>query len=361
MRDSEKQLKTLFSLCRDPVLGIRDGSVVFANTAATALFEHPLEGKPAADLLPPHLLSASAAEFVASAVVSGQSVTVAATHMDDLLLLRMTPEDTDHSAHMAPPAFMAPLDAAIFNVKMCADLIAKHCGTKKDPKLESYLSLLYHNYFSALRLTNNLHTLSDLQSGSIVFKPKFIDAVPLCAKIIDTVRHLTAERQIQLTFDSQEENILLRSDSRLLSQMLLNLLSNSLLHTSAGGSIQVSLRCSQNLTILVDDTGGGIPPEVMSEVFTRFERKATLSGMADGAGFGLAIAKGIAELHGGAMVIESREGVGTSVRVMLPLDTSCKFLTPETEYDSELLFMSQILTELSPVLNYHTYSEKYLD
>jgi two-component system sensor histidine kinase BaeS len=96
-----------------------------------------------------------------------------------------------------------------------------------------------------------------------------------------------------------------------------NLLSNAIRHTPAGGSISVGLnRLDDQAVVTVADTGEGISPELLPHVFERFVKGAD----SNGSGLGLAIAHDIAGAHDGRLEIESRPGLGTRVRLSLPLE-----------------------------------------
>jgi signal transduction histidine kinase len=74
--------------------------------------------------------------------------------------------------------------------------------------------------------------------------------------------------------------------------------------------------------VVVCDTGAGIPPEVLPYVFERFYRGAPAEGREPGAGLGLAIARWVAEAHGGTIAIESELGRGSTVTIRLPAAVS---------------------------------------
>jgi len=113
---------------------------------------------------------------------------------------------------------------------------------------------------------------------------------------------------------------MVRGDERRLAQVLRNLLSNAVRHTSSG-SIEVALeRDSASVTVRVTDTGEGIPPEDLPHIFERFFRadtaRATDTG---GAGLGLAISSSIVRDHGGEVFATSEPGQGTTVGFRIPI------------------------------------------
>jgi heavy metal sensor kinase len=117
-----------------------------------------------------------------------------------------------------------------------------------------------------------------------------------------------------------------RGDEGLLRQMLLNLLDNAVKHTPAGGEVSVSLaRDDGHYTIVVSDTGAGVPAEAQSHIFERFYRVDKARSRADavhsgngGAGLGLSIARWIAEAHGGTLNLKQTGETGSVFVATLP-------------------------------------------
>ena len=204
---------------------------------------------------------------------------------------------------------------------------------------------------------DNLGTLSGIEDGSLPFRPEPIDMTELFGNMIDTVNLLTQKQNISISF-SAEEHVRLVADRALIGQMVLNLLSNGIASCSRGGRIAVSLlRTDKSLIICVDDNGAGIPPDELSTVFGKYKQRDSLSRPA-GSGIGLAVAKSIAQLHNGALIIESRgEGKGTCVRAMLSYDIPAgkNLSAPDNEYNSS--DMQCLLTQLSGCLTLDCYSE----
>jgi two-component system cell cycle sensor histidine kinase PleC len=114
----------------------------------------------------------------------------------------------------------------------------------------------------------------------------------------------------------------MRADHRLLKQIVLNLLSNSVKFTPRGGRVVVRGRAFDNhVTIAIADTGIGIPKDALAKLGRPFEQvESQLTKSHQGSGLGLAIAKSLTELHGGTMRIRSRLGRGTIVLLRLPAE-----------------------------------------
>lgn len=115
--------------------------------------------------------------------------------------------------------------------------------------------------------------------------------------------------------------VMVSGNSGLLRQLLLNLVGNALRYTPPGGTVTIATAASDGQALLtVSDTGSGIPAEHLPRIFDRFYRAdKTRSRSEGGSGLGLAICTQMAQLHGGKIEVESREGQGSTFTVSLPL------------------------------------------
>jgi two-component system OmpR family sensor kinase len=117
-----------------------------------------------------------------------------------------------------------------------------------------------------------------------------------------------------------EDQAVVEGDPDRLKQLLLNLIDNALKYTPEGGTVTVSLyRDPEWVRVSVEDTGVGIPPDVLPHIFGRFYR-AQREGRT-GVGLGLSIAHWIAEAHGGRLTVESEVGQGTTFTLWLPTES----------------------------------------
>lgn len=356
----EKNLKKLFSMDVNPVFGIRSGVIVFANPAAVRVVGEGMEGKLASDYLPESILTNDSDEFVATCFLAGKRACASVATIEAIRVISFTLEDLPDFVPIAPFALVNELRSRISGIRMAAEQIFLKMDLEQDPKLSAYSSMFYHNYYGILRMIGSVDTAISFMNASEELCPSVTDVDLLCAELVDSVSHFLSPDGVKICYKGAGEPIFAAVDREKLEQLLLNLLSNSLMNTK--GTINVGLKKqSDKLILSVDDDGRGISPEVMATVFSRFNRKLSLTELAGGAGFGLYISKSIAELHGGTLIIESREGSGTCVRAMLPADLqpSARFRATRSAYGPE--GMHNILTELSGILPAENYSRKYLD
>jgi len=167
------------------------------------------------------------------------------------------------------------------------------------------------------RLVDDMLVLARADAGGY---PVIMAPVDLTGVVHDCIRELTVRADDKaIAIRSELEPIALRGDEALLRRMLSNLLGNALTYTPRGGTVTVTLaRSDDGVVLRVADTGPGIAPEDRERVFERFVRldAARTTG---GAGLGLAIARWVAEAHGGGVRILSSGPGGSVFAATLPV------------------------------------------
>ena len=161
--------------------------------------------------------------------------------------------------------------------------------------------------------------MARLESGRVRFHTQRIAPYPLLQECVSVMRLPASEKQQALILEAPEDLPEIRADRAKLKQVFLNLLSNAVKYTPAGGKITLSAEADpEELRVRVRDTGRGIPPEAMQNLFQKFYRGPGSERMAEGTGLGLSIAGKIVEAHGGRISVESEVGKGTTFTVHLP-------------------------------------------
>ena len=172
------------------------------------------------------------------------------------------------------------------------------------------------------RLVDEQLQLARLDAGAL---PMRVEAIDLAAVVRAAARPraVLAEREGVSLEVQAPSPVPMDGDPERLEQLLLILLDNAARHTPAGGAIAVEAHVEGGDAVMsVADTGEGIPPEAIDSVFDRFYRADAARQRDDrqGAGLGLAIARGLAHAHGGDISVASRPGDGTVFTVRLPRD-----------------------------------------
>ena len=169
-------------------------------------------------------------------------------------------------------------------------------------------------------LVNDLLDTARITAGKITLDRNYVGVADAIHEAIETVHHQFSANGHQLSLSLPAQEISVYGDKLRLVQIFVNLLTNAIKYTSAGGRIDVSTTADeQEMTVTVADTGIGIPPERMPYIFNLFEQAAeTPAGMHGGLGIGLAITKRLVELHGGSIHVRSQPGLGSTFTVRLP-------------------------------------------
>ena len=170
------------------------------------------------------------------------------------------------------------------------------------------------------RMVGDLLLLAQAESGKLPLTMAPVALDELLTDVFQQMRVLAGEKvRLKLTDIDQ---VLVTGDRDRLKQVLINLASNAIHYTPAGGDVYLSLsKMGEMARVVVRDTGPGIPPGDLPHIFDRFYRgeKSRTRSKASGFGLGLSIASFIVEAHGGRIEVDSHEGHGTAFAVYLPL------------------------------------------
>lgn len=361
------ELEKVFTLSRDAAVCISAGRISLANAAAVRLFECSPLGRSAAELIPDYLLDEQTPEFVSSATICGKSCQVSALRTGkQLLLVFVDGSELPDTAGLISGALLNSMLSSLFNIGLSIDLVTERLnfGISTDKKAQQYLSILYHNYYSMKRLISNLNTAYAMANHIYQIFPRHVDLVALCSDLVSTISVMLGNK-VHVGFSSELPQLMANIDPDNIERLLLNLIVNSYAHTPSGGKIALRLHARDSKAIIsVDDTGCGIPPERLRSVFSCYELpdSSALNDVGGSSGgLGLGIARGIAEAHHGSLIIESREGIGTSVRVMLPIDFPDGGSFASAQAEPQYTGMDNILTELSGQLDSRCYSDAFRD
>jgi len=180
---------------------------------------------------------------------------------------------------------------------------------------------VYHLNNETNRLTKmvgELLTLSRMDSSDENYNMKLLNLTNLVDNIISTMRIQAQKKEISLIYDLYN-NIYILGDKEKLSQVIINIIENSIKYSYKSSEIKVFIERDDNYAILwIEDRGIGIPKSEIDNVFERFYRSNNVKGY-KGTGLGLAISKEIIEAHNGKIEIKSEEDKGTVVKIILPV------------------------------------------
>ena len=168
------------------------------------------------------------------------------------------------------------------------------------------------------KLVNDLIDVARLQNRQLTLSLEVQDLKEITHRVEESLKPLSAGKNQALELFSPEGPVLIMGDDQRIEQILNNLLMNAHQYTPEGGHITITIQEQDEQTVIsVADTGPGIAREEKERLFERFYR-STPGRAPAGLGLGLAIAKGLVELHGGRIWVESEPGKGSTFSFSLP-------------------------------------------
>jgi len=204
-----------------------------------------------------------------------------------------------------------------------SEIIAQECfGPVGSERYRDYAGDIHASGAHLLSLINDLLDVAKIEAGRMDIAPHPLDPVRVFDIALKLISTKAREKDQSLVISVEPGAPALYADERAVKQILINLVSNAVKFTPQGGRIEVVGGRSPNgdFQIMVRDNGPGIPADKLNTIFTPFSQVDNrFDRQAGGTGLGLALVKGLAELHGGRAWLESEHGRGCSVFVSLPL------------------------------------------
>ncbi|HEY4264915.1 MAG TPA: HAMP domain-containing sensor histidine kinase [Micropepsaceae bacterium] len=242
---------------------------------------------------------------------------------DEALMKRAEAE----SANTSKTAFLAnmshelrtPLNAILG----FSEIIAREClGAVGNPRYKEYAGDIHNSGAHLLSLINDLLDVAKIESGRMEIEPQVIETRRTLDGALKFVSARARERGQTLSISVADDAAILYADERALKQIVINLVSNAVKFTHDGGHIEMTAKRNNtgDFDLTVADNGPGIPKDKIGKIFKPFSRVDNRYDSGNsGTGLGLALVRGLAELHGGRAWLESEEGGGTRVHVVLPM------------------------------------------
>ena len=197
---------------------------------------------------------------------------------------------------------------------------------KKQDKIHKNLSIISCECGRLTRMINNVLDLAKIESGEATWNDKPTPLAAVIESSLTAVEGLVLEKEsVSINSDIPPSLPTLVVDADLITQVFVNLLSNAIKFSNSGIVMIRAKRDDNNITISVSDEGVGITPEDINKVFDKYyiARKGdTLSTPRLGTGLGLPICKQIVEHYGGEISVESQLGMGSTFRIILPVNSA---------------------------------------
>ena len=344
----------LLTMSSDAAVLVKNRKVVFANAEACVLLGYDCVGKTVRALFSEEIAGIQAGSYIGEFPIDGKRYILRVSASEGIQVMFLSEiEDKDS---LISDAFLFSLRNCLMSIDVSLSLL-RHQAAEQPGIIES-LKLISHESFRINRIMSNASTIRSIRTNQIPFNPIKLDLSSFLKSTLDSVGIIAGGPSIKYNAPAE---LKIYADPALIESLVLNLISNCLLHARDCSRISVNLvQGKESCFISVDDDGCGIEPENLHSVFNRYLHHYELSDMSKGPGLGLTTARAIAGLHGGTLMLESQPGRGTAVRVSLAHNPYRNSALSQNEAIFEPNIKS-LLTGLADCLPSELFCDKYFD
>jgi two-component system cell cycle sensor histidine kinase PleC len=231
--------------------------------------------------------------------------------------------ERNYEANQAKTEFLArvshelrtPLNAIIG----FSDVMRQQLLGPLDDRYAGYTTGIHASGVKLLEIIDGILQMSRIEKGQFDFAPEILSLGEVVRDVIETVSADIDAKNVTIEADI-DEPFVLQADPCAIREILLQLVRNAVKFSLCEGHVRVRVRSALGrLNVFVEDSGIGIPPEVLPELGRPFAQvEAEYNRSCGGAGLGLAIAHSLLEMHGGRLSLKSQPGIGTIALVSLP-------------------------------------------
>lgn len=330
-------------------------TIQYANASATALLGRDPTGMSARELFGEELAGSQSAAFIADFSVGSRRFTGRFSRLGQGWLVFLTEPGTDTNILNDPLLFS--MRSSLMNMGIAAEALRSLSEQDHSEALRRSTASLTNSYYRLLRQVENAGFVLSFFRHEAVLSACPCDLESLCRGAVEAIQPFFPAVTLVYSGEGLRKIV---ADPALFKLMLNNLLANCLLHAAC---TQIRIRLSetpQQLLLSVTDDGRGIPPEQLHQTFERYRYPFDPLQMGMGPGLGMSVARGVAEMHGGTLLLESRVNRGSAVRVSF--SRSLRIGSGMRADESSLQYSTRdLLVGLADRLPEDAFSEKYLD
>ena len=339
---------SMLDLMTQPAFCVREGRIVKTNPSAAAFLIEV--GTDIQSML--HIGAEEYEQFQSGCLyltlsIGGQQLGASVSRMQGFDVFCIETDDADarlQALTLAARELRMPLS----NIMTVADKFFQETAVE-DPQLQEQAALINRGLFQMLRIIGNMSDASRYAADN-VGRQEMRDICAVLSEIFSQASALAENANISLRYTSCVESIYTLLDAPKLERMILNIISNAMKFTPAGGCIEAKLtRHEKKLYLSICDNGTGISENV-GNIFCRYAREPALEDSRHGLGLGMVLIRSTAAIHGGIVLVDHPEGAGTRVTVSFSIrqkDTSLRSPRLRVDYAGE---RDHSLIELSDVL-----------
>ena len=210
----------------------------------------------------------------------------------------------------------------IFSINQLFDNLLNDCNCDIGEKLKKYNNVTKQNCYRLHRLINNIIDVTRIEGNFFNMEFNNYNIVKTVEDIVLSVSDYIDNKGIDIIFDTEIEEKIIKCDVDKVERIILNLLSNSIKFTEKKGKIYVNIYDKDDaILISIKDTGIGIPKDKQEVIFDRFRQvDSLLTRKNEGSGIGLSLVKALVKAHDGDIKVKSELGVGTEFLIELPVN-----------------------------------------
>lgn len=346
----------ILALTSEALVLARAGKIAFANASAKAILGEDCVGKKLNTVFEPDIISAQASNFIADTVIAAQRYLVRVSKQENLQVMFITAPAVQPV--MLNDALLYSLRNTLMTMSVSVEMCRSRAEDGKDPEMRAGIASLTQSYYRLTRIVSNISAAKSILDGALCFAPAMTDITELCRSIAERTQFFLPEPEVTV---GTAQSMYAMVDSALVEQLILNLISNAVAHARDCTRISLNLiDTAESVILSVSDNGCGIAGDALYSVFDRYVHSYDLGGLGVGAGLGLTVVRGIAERHGGTLLLESRPEYGTTVRVSFKkkLNVPVNLSAPQENYTTG---SKSILTGLADCLPERCFEERYMD
>ena len=357
--DRELDAMGMLDLMVSPGFCVKDNRIIACNAAAESLLFSP-----GMDISP--LLTTGRQEYAEfsggclylTLSVSGCSWGFSVHRRGELDVFRLE-EDADRAEFQSMALAARELREPLAGVMTTAERLFPMSALDNDPFLREQAARLNRGLYQMLRILGNMSDAGSYGAPQAA-DMETLNVQSVFQEIFDQVQSLVTHAGLTLRFENLPQRLFCLADREKLERAVLNIISNALKFTPAGGTIEARLtRQGNQLRLTVRDTGEGIPDSIRGSVHSRYRRQSGIEDSRFGIGLGMVLIRSAAAIHGGTVLIDQPEGCGTRITMTMQIrqNTSGDVRSPRLriDYAGE---RDHSLVELSDILPAALYDRK---
>jgi signal transduction histidine kinase len=317
--DRELDAMGMLDLMVSPGFCVKDGTIVKCNAAAQAILLR--EGMNIAPML--ETGAEEYAEFTGGCLylvlnISGVRLGASVTRMGDFDVF-LPEEDTEQGELQAVALAARELREPLAGIMTTAERLFPMSALRDDAAMQEQAARLNRGLYQMLRIIGNMSDAGRYAAAPAA-QLETMDISAFMQEIFTRSRELVAHTGITLRFENLPHSLYTLADSEKLERAVMNILSNALKFTPAGGSIEAKLtRKGKRLYLSVQDSGTGIPDALRGSIHRRYLRQPGIEDSRQGIGLGMVLIRSAAAIHGGTVLIDHPEEAGTRITMTLAI------------------------------------------